>query len=268
MMPLLYINLARSPERRDFMEGQARRLGLAFSRLEAVDGKAMAEAEYQRLCPERNGRRLGRGELACFMSHIEAWRIIGAGSAPFGVVFEDDVYLSGALAPLLADPGWLPAGAEIVKLTGNAHRFTMREAASARVGTRGLHRVLTGTIDSGGYVISAAHARELSACAAPFTRPIDRVLMDPGPGPVIYQLMPAGAVQSKFAGFAFLPGDEGASLVQTADTIHPRRSLGAKLKGEVRNLRVKVLRPLLLPARQMFTAPGRRVMIKAAPFEE
>lgn len=269
MMHILYINLARSPERRIFMEAQAARLGVEMTRLEAMDGRAIPEETYRDLVPETQGRgRLGRGELACFLSHAEAWRIIAGGTADFGAVFEDDVYLSEELASLLGDASWIPADAAVVKLTANSHRFTLAEAASANVGTRSLHRILTETIDSGGYVISADHARRLRAGSARYAKPVDRFLMDPDAdaGGVLYQMMPAPAVQSKFADFDFLDESDDTSLVQREKPARARRSARETLAGETRNLWAKVLRPRLLPVRQMFTPKSRRVIFTAAPF--
>ncbi|PZQ52397.1 MAG: glycosyl transferase [Rhodovulum sulfidophilum] len=265
-MRRLYINLDRSPDRRDFMEAQARRLGVAMERLAAVDGRAISEEEYARLCPEGRGRRLARGELACFLSHVAAWRLIAEGDAPYGAVFEDDVYVSDALAPLLTDTGWIPAGADVVKLTGNPHRFTLAAAPTAEVGSRSVHRMLTPTIDSGGYLVSATHARRLCDALSVHTLPIDRHLMNPTPGTALYQLAPAAAVQSKFADFTFLDEPKGKSLIQTEKPRRARRTIAATIRGELRNLRAKVLRPLFLPVRQVFTPKSRRVMITAVPF--
>jgi glycosyl transferase family 25 len=262
-----YINLARSPERRAFMETQAERLGVEMIRLEAVDGQAIPDARYDRLVPEAPGRwRLARGEFACFLSHVEAWRIIAAGAEPFGAVFEDDVYLADSLAPLLAGAAWIPAEAAVVKLTANSHRFTLAEAPVARVGSRALHRILSPTIDCGAYIIAASHARRLCAEIAVHTMPVDRFLMDPARGGVLYQLMPGGAVQSKFADFDFLDEDDSTSLIQREKPKRARRSVVETLSGEMGNLRAKVLRPLLLPVRQIFRPKSRRVMITAVPF--
>ena len=266
-MLIFYVNLARSPERRVFMEAQAARLGVAMTRLEAVDGRAIPEAEYDRRAPAAAGReRLGRGELACFLSHVEAWRRIAAAGAPFGAVFEDDVFLSEELAPLLADGSWIPEGTAVVKLTGNTHRFTLAEAPAAAAGARALHRILTPTIDCGGYVIAADHARRLCAALDICPLPVDRFLMDPARGGVLLQLIPAAVVQAKFADFVFLDEDDSTSLIQREKPKRARRGVAETLAGEMRNLRAKVLRPLLLPLRQIGRPRSRRVMITAVPF--
>ena len=50
-MRIQVINLRRRPDRRDFMDGQAKRLGLSFDYLDAVDAKNTDMAAKPLLAP-------------------------------------------------------------------------------------------------------------------------------------------------------------------------------------------------------------------------
>lgn len=85
-----YINLARSTDRRQAMEAQLQRLGLAgIRRFDAIDGRTLPT-------PERGG---SRGERACFLSHMQA--IASADPQQSLLMLEDDAVLSEALPAVL-----------------------------------------------------------------------------------------------------------------------------------------------------------------------
>lgn len=267
-MRAFYINLDRSPARRDFMEREAAAVGLALERVEGVDGRELPEEEYLRLCPEVNGARIGRGELGCFLSHRRVWEIVAAGSDPYAVIFEDDVHIARSAGALLAEPDWIPAGAGLVKVTSNGRRVRLAETPSILVAGRAVHRMLSPTVDAGGYVISAGHARRLVAGTDVFPEPVDRYMMDPRRWDALYQLAPAVVVQGKFADFTFLPEEGRGSLVQVDKPKRPRRSVGGIILGEARNFYRRVLTPIGLPIAQKFRPKARRVIFTKVPFQE
>lgn len=263
-----YINLARSPGRRAFMEEQSVRLGLDLARIEAVDGRAIPEAEYARLCPvPAEGKRIVPTELACFLSHVAAWRGLVESGAPYGAVFEDDVCLADDTGDFLAAEDWIPADADLVRLSSSAVRLRLRiEPAASRNG-RGVRRLLASTVDTGGYVIGAAYARRLLTQADRFEAPVDRVLLNPAGGAVLYQLDPSIAVQAKWADFAFLSREEARSQVQTGKPPRVRRrpSLAA-IPRELDAFRRKILVPWLLPLLQIGRPPAERFSIAPVSF--
>jgi len=92
-MPLsaCYINLDRSPHRRQHMESQAAKIGLeGLRRFSAIDGRTLAKPD---------GCAITLAELACFQSHLQAIESSPAGD--FALVMEDDVELSDDLVPTL-----------------------------------------------------------------------------------------------------------------------------------------------------------------------
>ena len=98
------INLDRAPDRLERISMQLQRLGLPFTRLPAVDARALTadqraaldEAGYRR----KHGMAPLPGELGCYLSHLEALRLFLAGQAEFTLILEDDVLLTPALQPV------------------------------------------------------------------------------------------------------------------------------------------------------------------------
>ncbi len=269
-MPVHVINLDRAPERWSFMQAQGARRGLDLQRVAAVDGSAIAEAELARLCArDARGRRLIGAELGCYRSHMLAWARIAGGDAAFGAVLEDDVWLASDAAAFLGHAGWIPGDAEVITLSANGVRVTRAEVAELTHVGRGLHRLVSRTVDAGGYILARTAARRLLAAEPRFHLAVDLVLLDPAGGRVIYQVVPGLCVQQKHASFAFLAPGAGASAIQDAK---PRRGHSpastAKLGREAHNLWSKQLLPPLLPALQLFTPRAARIVKARVPFAD
>jgi glycosyl transferase, family 25 len=99
-MQILVINLARATERMRFQNAQLETLGLAFDRVEAIDGNR-EEAVADDPIWNTWERPMSQSERACFLSHHQVWKRIAQGNAP-ALVLEDDVLLSSAVPKLLA----------------------------------------------------------------------------------------------------------------------------------------------------------------------
>jgi glycosyl transferase, family 25 len=99
------INLDRAPERRQRIAAQLQRLELPWTRLPAVDARALTPAQraaldesaYRRL----HGMTPGLGELGCYLSHVAVMREFLATGAAFALVLEDDVLLHDSLPAVL-----------------------------------------------------------------------------------------------------------------------------------------------------------------------
>lgn len=99
------INLDRAPERLARIRAQLDRLGLPFTRLPAVDARALTPPQRAALDEPGYRRRHGMspvpGELGCYLSHVEVMREFLAGDADFALVLEDDVLLHDTLPAVL-----------------------------------------------------------------------------------------------------------------------------------------------------------------------
>src|SRR3954463_1291070 len=113
-MDIYLINLARRPDRLAAMEIQARRLGLALTRIDAVDARNSSPSP-----PFAARGPLGEiplGDQCCAMSHIRAWQALMQSGRSHGVVLEDDVVLSPGAQTMLKSADWVPPAVELVKL--------------------------------------------------------------------------------------------------------------------------------------------------------
>jgi len=104
-MRTIFINLARAADRRRNMERQFSALGMAFERLEAVDGQTLTPAD--RAMVDDNKRRritsypLSENEIGCWLSHRRVVESVAAGSDPWAAVVEDDAELAADFTRVL-----------------------------------------------------------------------------------------------------------------------------------------------------------------------
>lgn len=119
----LVINLDRDTGRLAGIATQLERLGLAWQRIPAVYGAALSEEECARLVDRAGyGRRHGmfpsRGEIGCYLSHLDAMKVLLASEAEQALILEDDVGLTDALPGVLQALARVPERWDMVKLSG------------------------------------------------------------------------------------------------------------------------------------------------------
>jgi glycosyl transferase family 25 len=200
------INLDRATERLAHMRAVFEAIGVTFERIPAVDGAALGEAALDdfRRARMRNADGWLPGEVGCFLSHFEAWRRIASGPDARAAVFEDDVHVADDLGPLLVSDDWIPPDADIVRLEANR---AMRLAGGRTIGVapgRKVHRALSGSSGSAGYVISRAAAMSVVASPAETHASVDNFLFKPKVSEVArklqrYQVVPAVCVQDELS---------------------------------------------------------------------
>lgn len=175
--PVFVINMAGNTARMARAESELARLGIAFSRFEAVDGRALPADELTRVYdPAANARRARHPmigpEIGCYLSHVSLWQAIAAGDASGGIILEDDFAAADDLAQVLD---------ALAQDSGNWH---IAKLFSTRVGQKLLdprplvngraiavpYKVPNTTL---GYAIRREVAARLAARALPISRPID-----------------------------------------------------------------------------------------------
>jgi|AntAceMinimDraft_5_1070358.scaffolds.fasta_scaffold90945_2 glycosyl transferase family 25 len=96
-VPIFYVNLERSRERRERMEAMFREWKLdRYTRVEAFDGAALV-GDPQRLAytvslPPNHG--MNPGELGCTLSHLRVAEMVLASGHAYALVMEDDIHLT------------------------------------------------------------------------------------------------------------------------------------------------------------------------------
>lgn len=231
-MKCLLINLDRSPDRLAHMTAEFDRIGIAFERIAAVDGRSHPELEQQPQHPLYGTRRLLSSEIACLHSHRACWSILAQDKARYGAVFEDDVVFSAAAGPLLSDSGWIPADADVVKLETYFKRTLIhRRGISAGHGFSA-YRLYKNHPGTGGYIISRQAARDLLEATEKINVTADDLIFTPAfptsSSKKIYQLVPALCAQDQFVGDR-LP----SLLAEERDAISAKTGVPAKTRKPV-----------------------------------
>lgn len=121
------INLDRAPDRLARVRAQLQQLQLPFTRLAAVDARALTAEQRAALDEPAYRRKHGMspvpGELGCYLSHVAVMRAFLAGDAEYALVLEDDVLLKDSLPDVLQGLMRYPTRWDVVKLSA-VHRGT------------------------------------------------------------------------------------------------------------------------------------------------
>jgi glycosyl transferase family 25 len=96
-VPVLVLNLDRSPERREAMKAMLDSFGVKFSFFSAVDGQSLGpeqETLYSRVRAFRESNRdLHPTEIACALSHIRMWEFVRDQDWAACLILEDDIQI-------------------------------------------------------------------------------------------------------------------------------------------------------------------------------
>mgnify|MGYP001151672417 FL=1 len=121
----LLINLDRSTDRLNRMKDQLNKLGIEYSRIDALDGSKLSDNQISQITYPlshyeskfRFTRELTRGEIGCFLSHRKCWLELVHSNHRFALIMEDDIKISSAAAPYLYSASWLPTDVDICQLS-------------------------------------------------------------------------------------------------------------------------------------------------------
>jgi glycosyl transferase family 25 len=177
------------------------------------------------------------------------------------LVLEDDVHFHG-LAPLLADTGWMPADADIIKCETLRRKVRLGPLQDGVAATR-LARLRSRHLGTGGYFVSRRGAAKLLRQSETLCEAVDQFMFNDdiaGQGRfVIYQTMPAPVVQD--ANLRAAHRRNYASTLDAERGARPSKSLSplAKLWREAK--RLADLRPLLAPLVCRLTSKDRIIRI-------
>ena len=167
--PIYVINLARSPERRAWMETELARVGVEGIFVRAVDGR-----RFGARCARDARGALSKAEASLILSHRKVWRTFLASGAGYAVVLEDDVHLGRDFKPTL-DLDWSRWDFDAVKLETLFHKV-WHSRRSEPAGKRRLHRLGAEHLASAAYLLNRAGARKLLAATRPMAEQVDQTL--------------------------------------------------------------------------------------------
>lgn len=98
-MKCLVINIASATSRMNFMSSQLENRGLTFEKIDAFTPDTIGQAQ-KKYAWNTWERPLKETEKACFLSHVEAWKMVADGVEP-ALILEDDALLSKNIIDVL-----------------------------------------------------------------------------------------------------------------------------------------------------------------------
>lgn len=180
-VPIILINLDRSPERLAAMRGQLGELGLTAERLAGTDGAQLDAGTRSRYyCEALNHqvyhKRLTAGEIGCYISHLRAWQLIVERGWQHALVLEDDLLLRPEFPAAVAAVADLPAGWEVVKLNGGRTKPVTRKTPLSPFELVDYYKA---PVFTSAQAVSRTAAEKLLKTRIPFGRPADVDLQFP-----------------------------------------------------------------------------------------
>ena len=171
------INLDRAPDRLARASAQLAKLGLPWTRLPAVDARALSPEQRALLDEDAYRRKHGMapslGELGCYLSHVEVMRAFVQSGHEFALVLEDDVLLEATLPAVLGQLMAHPARWDVAKLSA-VHSGTPQSYLRLTPG-HSLAVMLTRCTGSSAYLMNRAAATAYLAQLLPMSLPYDHV---------------------------------------------------------------------------------------------
>jgi glycosyl transferase family 25 len=171
---VILINLDRSIQRREQMAQRLNDLGLAYTRLSAVDGQAQWDTlrgTVDQVVFERQvGRDLMPGEIGCYHSHLQSWQVLLQSDCHTLLVLEDDVVFGDDFMEALGEALQHRDSWDMLNL--NKIR-AKQPVCQARVGRYSLNAYMGPLTGMGAYLISRDTAARLLPAMLPIVLPID-----------------------------------------------------------------------------------------------
>lgn len=188
------------------MEAQARRLGLSFTRLDALDAKDANPKELLRWF-EKTGPlgEIPKGDQCCSLSHRLAWQKLVESGREHAAIFEDDVTLADDAKLVLKNADWVPKGIDLVKLEHYGppgQSVLLSDFLDVGQGFR-LGRMRSRHTGAAAYILSRRAAERLLDIPR-FNLPVDHLLFNPNNSKIFaalspWQLLPTVARQMEDA---------------------------------------------------------------------
>lgn len=174
-MKIAVINLARSKDRRELIEGNLARLGIAFDVFEGIDGcrgELAGISQYDEAVALRDFKRpLAAGEIGCFASHYLLWQRCIEAREPL-VIMEDDVLVDDGFDRALETVSDLISTFPLIRLGLSAEAAGTTQILSLPHGFE-LVSLAPGTYGTQCYILSDIAAKALVEHATFWSMPVD-----------------------------------------------------------------------------------------------
>lgn len=157
-MKIFIISLVAAKQRRKFQQAQMKRLNLAFEFLDATRVEDIDQDFYEKYAMDWQ-RPLRKTEVACYLSHRNAWQRISQNQEP-ALILEDDALLSKCVPKILSR--LLQAnGRDLVNLENRSRKkFVAKVGVDTACNSKVL-RLYQDRTGAAGYVLYPAGADKL-----------------------------------------------------------------------------------------------------------
>lgn len=231
-MQIYYINLARRPDRRAFMEAQFEKLGLKATRIEAVTPDEVPTPMRDEFCNPDCDEFLSVTDLCCSLSHVRAYEALLAGTEHYALIFEDDAVLSSHLPEFLqAFEAMAPQG-DLVRIE-TSNRGIRSKGVQCTLAGIDIVRPYSWEAGAAGYIINRKAAAILARSRVMRRETTDEVILHPfGRHRATYRILqtvPGLCVQSHLLRGGDVP-NLGSDLNSVARPSHSDQSRAARTR--------------------------------------
>ncbi len=219
-IPALVINLERSHQRWAFQQTQLQQLGIAARRLPAISTEDIGPEQYEQLA---NGweRKLRPAEVACFLSHRQAWQTV-ADSGHAMLILEDDALLSQHTPALLNSLAQLSQPVDYITLETRSRKKLLGRTPLPCAGDFGLRRLYQDRTGAAAYVLYPSGAAKLLAKAQQQAPALADAFICSSYMLNAWQVVPAAAVQlDQCAAYGLPFANPFVSTITPADQSKP-----------------------------------------------
>lgn len=158
----LVINLSHCLQRMRFQKKQLNALNIGFERLPATAVTDIEPSFYERYANDWE-RKLRPTEVACFLSHLNAWKKVAELQKPH-LILEDDALLAVHCSKLLSDLAENPLRADIVTLEARGRMKLLDRSVSEINDFFRAVRLYQDRTGAAGYVLFPSGAEKLLDC--------------------------------------------------------------------------------------------------------
>jgi GR25 family glycosyltransferase involved in LPS biosynthesis len=260
MPPVLFISMEKSVERRQSAIQVLDELGLTHQWIKACDGRELSIAELKQVYDPTgtltiHTEPLRRGEIGCYLSHLECYRAIVDQDIPYAVIMEDDMRPNANLIKVLhalelpEDWGTVNLFPHWRWFSGRAFMLENTYYRKPLFDSHYVSKYFDWANCAAMYLISQEYAREMLSYLLPIRLPVDRMLFD-----TFYSKNFPYAVYSIEGGKPMRPhlGDFlGGSDIDETDTLSRHSRLPAPL---MRHWLERVIARMRLPGQLLLDA--------------
>ena len=186
--PILLVSMQKSVERRREALRSLKKLDLKYHWIKACDGSQLSAQDIHKIYRPDETRRfygsMGKGEIGCYLSHLECYKFMVEQDIPQAVIMEDDMRPNTNLLRVLKLRHQFPKDWGLVHLSpnriGSSQVFLYENVFHKRklFGSCYISRYFYDTHHTHLYLITQQFARKLLTYLWPIRLPIDCALFD------------------------------------------------------------------------------------------